>query len=149
MYCKLGCYIEQRSTQICAAGKETYALAARRRRRLRGPTSPTRGNNSRNACIWAGSLLNISSYAFLADIDGDGFPLEKSRTLHDKVLISLGCRDMSYALRRYPPASLGERWRSRAISSAGSSRSGGCLALVIRSVKSLRRPRSSEVKECS
>lgn len=38
-------------------------------------------------------------------------PAEKSQTLHDKVFISLGFQDMSYALAlcHYPPASLGER----------------------------------------
>jgi hypothetical protein len=38
-------------------------------------------------------------------------PARESQTLHDKVLTSLGCRDVGQALRRYPPALLGERGR--------------------------------------
>jgi len=49
--CKLSCYIGHISTQIYDAGKEAYALATGRQRRLCVSTSPTGGNNSRNAYI--------------------------------------------------------------------------------------------------
>jgi hypothetical protein len=50
----------------------------------------------------------------MADVDGVDTPLVSSRRFKDKVLASLGHRDVGQTLRRYPSTPLGERrqWTS-------------------------------------
>jgi hypothetical protein len=141
VYCKLGCYIGPRSTQIYGAGKETYALATGQWRRLCAPTSPTGGNNSHNAYIWVGSPLNTSSYV-IADVDGGGIPLESPGRFMTRYSPCLAVEILAVAcaaIRLLRLGSDGGVCSPRAASSPGSSRSGGCLVFVTRSVKCLRR----------
>jgi hypothetical protein len=121
VYCKVGCYIGQRLTQICGTSKEAYALVAGWRCHLIALTSLTGGLTQRLHM----SRVTIEYFIIChRRRRWRWYPAGESQVLHDKVLTLLGCRGMSYGLCRYSSDSLGERWRCtpRAASSPGNSK---------------------------
>jgi hypothetical protein len=84
--------------------------------------------------------LNTSSYV-IADVDGGGIPLESPRRFMTRYLprLAVGMWDrLCVAIRLLFLGSAGGGRLSVAESCPSSSRSGGCLAFVIHSLKLLR-----------